>query len=289
MWAAPTAEEWEKLAGNASRTVGALQSPPLHHGHAPNIPSPIDSDSHEGHSFSVYCELEGITTSISEARALGTLADTMQQRQLGLLRFHHRYIEHGSNTGPDPFCIEILWHLAFMTLFADINELEISAGREGYERSRRQSERTREWALSHNAQRCAVHGALILGKAEKMWIGVEPAIHVPRALFCAALVWYCYAEYGQDNADETATRMAEFPEFKRLGISSQMVLFEAHGFKNARPTRLKSMVATGLHDLLGRMGHWDISRKFASLIIYMVYGDVQGDYREMVNTPEKGG
>ena len=249
----------------------------------------MDSDSHEPHPFSVYCELEGISASISEARVLGTLGDSLGHLELVLLQFHYRYLEHGSNVGADPFCIEILWHLTFMTLFADINELEISAGREGYEQSQRHSERTRAWALSQNAQRCAIHGALILRKAEKIWIGAEPAIHVPRAMFYAALIWYCYAEYGQSNADEGAMRNTEFPEFKQLGISGQRVLFEAHGFKNARPTRLQSMVATGLHDLLGRMGHWEISRKFASLIIYMVYGDVQGDYRDVINTPEKGG
>ncbi|UKZ48150.1 hypothetical protein TrVGV298_002386 [Trichoderma virens] len=289
LWAASTAEEWEKLAGNATQTVGALQSPPSQHGHPPNLQLPMDSANHEKLSFRVYCELEGITASISEDRVAGTLADTLKQHELTLLRFHHRYIEHGSNKGDDPFCVEILWHLAFMTLFADINELEIAAGREGYEQSRRQSERTKAWALSHSAQRCAIHGALILQKAEKMCIGVEPAIHVPRAMFCAALIWYCYAEYGQDNADEVATRKPEFPEFRQLGISGERVLFEAHGFKSMRPTRLKSIVTTGLHDLLGRMGHWGISRKFASLIVYMVYGDVQGNYREMANTPENGG
>lgn len=249
----------------------------------------MELDNHEQHPFSVYCELEGINASISEARALGTLGGTLQQRELALLRFHRQYLKHGSYTGAEPFCIEILWHLTFMTLFADINELEISAGREGYEQSQHRSERTRVWALSQNAPRCAIHGALILRKAEKMRIGTEPAIHVPRAMFCAALIWYCYAEYGQSNTDEGAMRMTEFPEFKQLGISGRRVLFEAHGFKNTRPTRLQSIVATGLQDLLERMGHWEISRKFASLITYMVYGDVQDDYKDMVNLPEMGG
>ncbi|KAL1897420.1 hypothetical protein Sste5346_004156 [Sporothrix stenoceras] len=269
LWASSTAGEWNKLAPNKYAVQDALPR----------------------HPFSVYCELEGITASISEARVLGTLGDTLQQQQ-SLLQFHHQYLRHKASA-VEPFCTEVLWHLAWMTLLADMDDLEVAAGREGHMRAvdSPAAQRNRAWAQSQNAARCAVHAALILRKAEQMQIGTEPAVHVPRALFYAALVWYCYIEFGQDDGDknEGAARLPNFAEFEQLGVSGPQVLFEAHGFKNTRPTRLQSTVTIGLQGLLSRIGHWGISRTFASSITYMVYGDVQGDYESIVNSPERGG
>lgn len=282
LWLASTVDEWEKLVGNASQNFGTLLGDL-------NMPSPIGSGAPESHCFSLYCQLEGIAAEISEARQLGTLSDTWQQRESALLDFHRSHLETRSRTDADPFCLGILWHLVFISLFADINQLEISAGREGYEQAQRHFDDTRAWAKSQQAERCAIHGVLLLRKAQKMCISAEPAIHVPRALFCASLIWYCYTEFGQDNADDRILVSNDFPEFQQLGICGQDILFEAHGFKKTRPSRLESMVIIGLHDLLRRMGHWDISRKFASLVICILYGEVSDDPRSVMNRPHEGG
>lgn len=244
------------------------------------IPSPIDSGIQKPQIFTIYCELEGISALILESRELGTLSETAHDREMALLRFHDDYIDSALAMDTDTFCLGILWHLAYISLLTDLNQLEICTGRDGHGPSQRHMEYATTWAQSQDARRCAVHGALILRKAEKMWIGPEPAVHVPRALFCAALIWYSYVEFGQDNSDSGPIGRIDAPELKKLGICGQKLLFEAQGFKHTRPTRLDCMTLCDLHDLLKRIGHSGISQKFASLIIYMVYGETdEGVYR----------
>ncbi|KAL5324757.1 hypothetical protein ACEPPN_005874 [Leptodophora sp. 'Broadleaf-Isolate-01'] len=267
LWEAPSAGEWKTVAS---------QTPTASNLSATRMPSPVGLDKPEPHQFRAYCELEGIAASISEARDLGTLPEASHDQVMALLQFQDRNAHPEIATDSDPFCLGILWHLTFISLFADMNRLELCVGRDGYEQSQRHLDYARSWAQSQDARRCVIHGVLILQKAETMAIGASPEIHVPRALFAAALVWYCYTEFGRDSLEDGPIRKTEAPELKKLSICSQNLLFEAHGFKHSRPTSLESRIICRLHDLLIRIGHWEISRKFASIIMCMVYGDTEG-------------
>lgn len=103
-----------------------------------------------------------------------------------------------------------------------------------------------------------------------MTLGVEPAIHVPRALYKAASVWYAYLEFGTDSHTSTSgTPSIDFPELARLNVNSQTLLFKAHEYKLTKPKTQESSTLSGLVDLLHRIGHWGLSRKFAEQILFL--------------------
>ncbi|KIW19412.1 hypothetical protein PV08_03707 [Exophiala spinifera] len=275
-WMAPTAEEWR----NAQRKSGGL------HGVSGREQAEVSRQSHlpvtdrtrpDRTSFRIYCELEGIAASINTAKELDALSSTTFQLEQSLLQFHKSYLKQPITVARDPFCLGILWHSAFISLFADLNRLEMAAGRDGLERSQMHTAYAKSWSRSQEARRCALHGMMILQKAESMPIGAEPAIHVPRALYCAAMVWYCYTEFGWGEVEDTPRPLDDGPEFEMLGIDASSLLVEAHGFRTSRPSKLESLTLVSLIDLLRRMGHSEISDRMATLMISIIHGHPDGE------------
>ncbi|KAJ5365304.1 hypothetical protein N7517_008190 [Penicillium concentricum] len=82
-----------------------------------------------------------------------------------------------------------------MCRYADMDLLERAVGRDGRVLAFEVSSLAREWACSLNASRCLLHASLIARYLERTSISAEPGIHVPRALFSAALVYMCVAQY----------------------------------------------------------------------------------------------
>ncbi|KAH8817296.1 fungal-specific transcription factor domain-containing protein [Xylogone sp. PMI_703] len=222
--------------------------------------------------LAVYDTLESLATTIIESRCSNSLDKVSMEIQDSLL---HLYERHLRGIKSDVLCLQPLWHSVFISLFCDINRLEIVAGREGYERAKEEEDYVTEWASSRNGHRCALHAALILKRLEGMSIGSEPAIHVPRLLFRASLVWYTYTRLGHDN--EATGIPVEFPELTKLGIEGRKLLFEANGFKFTRPATAESSTLCCLVDLLRRGGHWGISRKMTSLLSLLIYGSLDMD------------
>lgn len=227
----------------------------------------LDSDSTDG--FHRYTELEGINARIMEQKATSAAShqDILEQFEPQLISFFDRNLRSNSEsvTG-DPFCLEVLWHSAFISLLVDLSRLELAIGREGYEESLLHRDYAHTWSSSQDARRCAIHGSLILHKLQYMPLGMEPAIHVPRALYRAATIWYAYSEFG-GNEDTSFPELSSnsdiaFPEFSFLKLNSQALLFEANGYRVSRPKTSESSTLCGLVDLLHRIGHWGLSRKF---------------------------
>jgi hypothetical protein len=227
--------------------------------------------------FQLYITLEGINARIASSRASSVARDqevfTRFEKQL--IQFFDQHLQaNGASPASDPFCLEVLWHSAFISLLADFNCLELAIGREGYKESLRYRDHAHQWASSPDALRCAIHGAMILRKVQNTPLGSEPAIHVPRALYRAATVWYVYSEYGLDihpSSPETPPAVnIEFPEFSQLKMSSQCLIFEANGYRTSRPKSSESSTLCGLVDLLHRIGHWGLSRKFAEQLNFLL-------------------
>jgi hypothetical protein len=153
-----------------------------------------------------------------------------------------------------------------------MNKLECAIGREGYEKAQDYLEYATTWASSLDGHRCAIHAALILRHLQRIPIGQEPGIHVPRLLYRSALVWYAYTRFGQDDGSTTAsTNELNFPELIGTGIDAGRVLFAANGFRKSPPTTSESSTLFHLMDLLARLGHWGISQKMTSLFSVLVH------------------
>jgi hypothetical protein len=173
----------------------------------------------------------------------------------------------------DPFCLLALWHSVFISVFTNIDSLELAIGKGGSQQalSAPVTEYVRAWADSASGQRAALHAALILGHLKQLPLATEPAIHVPRVIFRAAIVWYCYNKYQSRSTTEPPQQQAawmaqQFPELREMGAGSHRVLFEAMGLRSGRSAMGELSTFCGLVDLLERMGHWGISTRLAGIL-----------------------
>ncbi|KAI8274614.1 hypothetical protein K4K60_009522 [Colletotrichum sp. SAR11_57] len=89
----------------------------------------------------------------------------------------------------------IWWHASFMALYADADLLERSIGRDGREVAEQAKKEIDEWATSSEARKGVLHALLVLKHLEMLPIGSDPAIHVPKAVFYAAMAVYSYIKF----------------------------------------------------------------------------------------------
>lgn len=223
--------------------------------------------------FTNYTALEGISVTIIEARMSGSLSGSLIKTiQDLLLDFHERLLPSAISPHPDHLGMRILWHLTFMSLFSDFDLLEKAIGREGPSFTNEEHNRISEWANSAPAKRCVAHGLLIQKRLEIFSLGFEPALHVPRAMFLAAVCFFCYSKFG--THDDATFENLDFPEFKLLGTNTASLLFEANGYRYGRPAAIEANgLLCGLTDLLQRIGHWEIARKFASILGALIHNE----------------
>ncbi|OKL61069.1 hypothetical protein UA08_03341 [Talaromyces atroroseus] len=91
-------------------------------------------------------------------------------------------------TQPDDFSLGALWHSIFILLHCNMDKFECAIGREGFDKAQENRLYATRWASSMDGHRCAIHAALILQRLQRIPVGQEPAIHVPRVLYRACLV-----------------------------------------------------------------------------------------------------
>ena len=227
--------------------------------------------------FTAYTILEGICVNIVECRTDGRFCSATIEQISGLLTaFYGHFMQATSSWAADHMDMTILWHLAYMSISADFDLLERAIGREGSDLSPEDQLAVTDWANSDQAKRCVIHGSLVQKKLENLPLGSEPAIHVPRAMFRAGIAWFCYTRFGVETGvnKALAAENLEFSEFKLLGVNPALLLFQANGYKHGRPTAAEVNAALcGLTDLLRRIGHWEIARRFAAILGALLHNE----------------
>ncbi len=212
--------------------------------------------------FTIYTALEDVASAIIEARINGSLspgfADKIEQCLIASYRQHL----HTPQSELIRSAARILWHYLFITLHSDLNLLERAIGRDGPDLDASDQAKVYEWANSSSAKRCAAHAIMIKKNLESFPLTSEPAMHVPRTMFSGAICLFCYSKYGDSGAgnDVSATR---FPELQLLDADIPSLLREA---KSGSSGDVEIGPLCGLVDLLQRIGHWEISRTFASIL-----------------------
>ncbi|RVX66541.1 hypothetical protein B0A52_09417 [Exophiala mesophila] len=228
-------------------------------------------------SFTPYTVLQGICVNIVENQISAHPPPARKQEISGLLTtFHSRFLQTAPPWGSDSMDMTILWHLAYMSICADFDLLERAIGREGGTLSTEDQVLVTAWANSVDAQRCVIHGTIIQKKLENLPLGFEPAIHVPRAIFRAGIAWFCYTRFGTEVGGQRAIvpESLDFPEFKIVGVNPAALLFQANGYKHGRPSATEINAALcGLTDLLRRIGHWEIARRFAAILAALLHDE----------------
>lgn len=160
----------------------------------------------------IYSTLSGIGASISASRRLNTLTTKHQaQYESELLAWYDATAEtsHGwasSDQGTSQVTVSILalWHSTWISLYVDLNILELAIGREGPDISRLTIDYVNSWASSKESLRCLLHAWLLQDYIVRMPSGPFFAIHIPRVLFSAAVIWHCFITYSPDDLSSTS-------------------------------------------------------------------------------------
>jgi hypothetical protein len=270
LWTALTSNAWAHVLEERSR-YGFAQSA---YGQdldnsMPGILSPHYS------SFALYSLLERKISYIMEQTCAQQSPKALSQEVIpSLISIYNDRLRHQAQ--PDDFSLGALWHSIFILLHCNMEKIECAVGREGVDKAQEHHLYATKWASSMDGHRCAIHAALILRHLQRIPVGQEPAIHVPRVLYRACLIWYVYTRFGRDSGGEgssgISTEQFDFPELVSTGIDGPRVLFVANGFKKIRPTTSESSTLFHLLDILNRLGHWGISQKMASLLSVLVHG-----------------
>ena len=237
-------------------------------------------------SFSAYISLEGIGTSISKDRRDGRLDDaTFKSYHNSLISWYINYGEPTVNEQPVQLCLIMLWHWVYMCLLVDFDQLECAIGRDGPEAAESGIEYISAWVSSPNSTRCALHAFLAQRQLQSLPFDSIPALHVPRILFSAGIVWYCYLQYlSAENVDTAhfANLGARFPEFGILSAPAKKHLSEITqlSWQRGSMSDVKAVTLCELGDLLQHIKHWGIARAFAKIVACLIYMDPQDIIRD---------
>ncbi|KAJ5381824.1 uncharacterized protein N7496_004252 [Penicillium cataractarum] len=257
LFVAPTASKWASLYRQSMETEP--QSPS--YARLSRTSDPFPSTGLKSR-FTAYGVLESINARLVDAKQSQEFDHIICHEISNLLiEWWQTYY----TSSKDPFCLPVLWHSIFISLYADLDLLEQAIGRDGQCPSLEASTPVAEWACSLNASRCLVHASLIAQHLDNMSISAEAAIHVPRALFSAALAYLCVAQYAPKHV--VSVEAFASPEIKILGDDVTRGVFFPENLHSAG----ESMVADldylyRLIDLLQRGGRWGISQSFANVL-----------------------
>lgn len=212
--------------------------------------------------FAAYSVLESIHADLIESRHSNThRADDSRRISKLLIQWWQTHSVH-LRDDEDPFGLPVLWHSIYMSLYVDIDLLEQAIGRCGDSRKVTASEEVRKWAASLDASKCLVHALLTQRYLERMRVSAEPAIHIPRALFSAALAWVCFNRIGHQK--EIHLGAFEAPEIQLIGSKNALQEVQGQAFGDTAFADVNHLHR--LVDLLHRVGRWAISKKFASVL-----------------------
>ncbi|KAJ5958609.1 uncharacterized protein N7479_005759 [Penicillium vulpinum] len=257
LFSAPTASKWAAILSQSlhSQSENQLQA---------QLSQSSDIFPVTGYDsrFTAYGILEGISARLIDAKQSKEFNHIVCQDTSNLLI---QWWQTYHTMDQDPFCLPVLWHSIFISLYADMDILEQAVGRNGQAPAIEASALAREWASSLDVSRCLVHASLIARYLERMSISAEPAIHVPRALFSAALIYLCVAQYAPKHV--ISAEAFASPEVKLLGDGAA----EVACFPGIAQSSERSVVADldqlyGMIDLLQRGGRWGISQAFANVL-----------------------
>ncbi|CAM1508575.1 Fc.00g054230.m01.CDS01 [Cosmosporella sp. VM-42] len=249
LFVASTAAQWHSMTKSLQPTTSSSEF----HDHAL-------SNSHA--SMNAYALLAGHLATICEARC-ATLDDSMiGDFRFRLTSWYEAYSPSVRYPSRDPHCLMVLWHEAFMSLYVSFDLIERVIGREGPSIRDEEFARIRCWVAELEGQRCVVHAMLIYKRLQTLPISAEPAIHVPKALFYAGLVMYCHAKF---RSTEAPLGDIDIPELRSNDLGRMSTQSTAEP-PTASLRQFDSSTLYNVADLLRRQGHWEVSRRFASIL-----------------------
>ncbi|KAF9890591.1 hypothetical protein FE257_005722 [Aspergillus nanangensis] len=229
LFMAPTAESWAAVY---------TQSHPQLNGRLATMDS----------SISAYGSLQSMQGQLIDARQFrGIDHDFLHDFFHRLKEWWHAYRQRKLVKGSDPLSLNILWHSVCLSLYADCDLLDQVLCDENADAQPGDHAvaRARSWAMSADARICVLHAVVLQRHVEDIPRIAEPAMHVPRALFQAGLIWLSRWHLTDDNPDPPTTG--------HLGIEVDKV--REAGFIEDAKSQAHFVV-----DQLERLGRFGLSR-----------------------------
>ena len=266
VFSARTASEWASAAADeAALSTPSTEQVPRRH--------PRDS-------FSGYVKLEGLGVSIADDWRQGRL-DHIQfsTYEAALLNWHKSYADP-RDEGQGHLCLMTLWHWTYMSLLVDFDQLERAIGRDGPDAAREGLGYVSKWVTTLSASRCVLHALLLQKQFQSFRFEDTPAVHVPKALFSAAIAWSCYIQYGPKNqhpGSSIAGLDKSLPEFSVLGRNAYEHLSYVTNlrWKKGITSSTKAATLCELGRMLERMKEWGLAGKFANIVARLVEAEPQ--------------
>lgn len=160
-----------------------------------------------------------------------------------------------------------------MSNHVDLNRLELAVGKQGPAEASMQASYVHEWATSVDARRCVMHAFLLQKALDGLHSRRVVAMHVPRSLFSAAIVWSTYLDslFGLPPSS-IIEAPSNFEELKVIGIDFTHQWQNVIGFRNSSLSTVKASTLCTLADMLKQIGYWEIARKFSSILAPLIHG-----------------
>lgn len=223
-------------------------------------------------AFDGYARLSGIAAAICESRQQNLLETTKQSFFISkLLRWQQEAKDLWKDQTSDPHRLTILWHSTFISVLADCETMECAIGKDGVAGVSQAQSYIIEWASSSAASRCLIHAFCLQKRAELIQYGHESAIHVPRCLFQAAYIWYLFSKH---SPSDSALSREDFPEFQQISTTLPPDLFQRASRRPGNNAIADLSTLYTLKDLLQRVGRWGLSKRYASILGFLIEGDV---------------
>jgi hypothetical protein len=226
--------------------------------------------------FTAYIKLQVIGSKIGEDRLQENLnQDTFRAHQEALLHWHEYYAESIEEADPEHLCMISLWHWTYMHLLVDLDQLECAIGRDGPDGVQEAVSYVLNWVSAPESSRCVLHAFLLQKQVQSLRFDQTPAIHIPRILFSAVIVWYCYIKYGPGNdiLDPSNTPFdTSLPEFKAVGPKAlkQLTSITSLSWNQGALSCIKATTLCELGGLLRRINEWGSAGTFAKVVAQLI-------------------
>lgn len=232
----------------------------------PQVPSTDVPDPED--DFTLYVILLGIQAQVCEAREVDTLFSPNIQKEITILlmEWYKSYRHFRSlHSGDSPYCLMILWHSIFVSLFSNIQDLEIAFGSQGSDAAVDNAEEVTSWVSTPGAKRAALHVICIRALLSRLSLSIVPPIHIPRVTFQAAIVCWCYIRYKEMSPSPQAwdSFSSDWVEFSTAGLNVNEMQRELQKIRSGWGS---DQPLSPFSEILQRLGHWGLSNKLGNIL-----------------------
>jgi len=239
------------------------------------VPDPDDE-------FTLYIILIGIQGQVCEAHEVDTLFAPATQHEITtlLIAWYHSYSRWRTKNqvnSESPFCLLILWHSTFVSLFSNLNDLEIAFGSLGAQAAADQVQAVSRWAITAEARRAALHARRVRQLLSQLSLSTVPPIHIPRIAFQTAIVYWCYVRFRETapspSGGDDLIGINSWREFQTAGVNVKELLRELQRSRNG----LAGDHPLGpFSEILQRLGYWGIAKKLGDILNVAIHEETSG-------------